>query len=312
MDVTTLRCFVDVVRRGSFAGAARDRGVDPSHVSRTVAALEAELGVRLFQRTTRRLALTEAGAVYLDRIAPLVDELERARLQAIDAGRLVHGTLRVAAPVSFALLNVVPLLPEFTRRHPQLAIDLVLTDATLDLVAERIDVAIRLGDVRDGRLVARRLTTMHFRPVASPGYLARRGHPATPEALADHDCLLLDVAGFGDRWRFRGPDGRTVTVHAAGPVRSSNALALKTCALADMGILVQARWIVGGELRTGALVDVFPDHEVTAADGDLAFGGAAAWLVHPSRSYVPLKVQRFADHLQHAFALGPPGDRGAA
>nr|MCU0626432.1 LysR substrate-binding domain-containing protein [Gemmatimonadaceae bacterium] len=122
----------------------------------------------------------------------------------------------------------------------------------------------------------------------------------------------LDVAGFGDRWRFRDGAGRVTAVTAHGPVRSSNALALKSCALADLGIVVQARWIIGRELRSGALVDVFPDHEVTAATGDVGFDGAAAWLVHPSRAYVPLKVQRFADYLQRAFALGPPGDRGDA
>lgn len=329
MDVAALRTFVDVVRRGSFAAVARDRGVDPSAVSRAVAALEAELGLRLVHRTTRRLSPTEAGAAYFDRVEALVEELERAQLQAADAGRRPTGTLRVSAPVSFALLNLVPLLPAFAERYPELAVDLVLTDAALDLVVERVDVAVRIGARGDAgpggaSLVARRLAPMVFHACASPAYLARRGRPAEPAALADHSCLLLDVPGITDRWRFRGPDGRTTEVEARGPLRTSNALALKACALAGMGVILQARWIVGRELRAGALVDLFPEHAASAHASAHAAGAAAgpalgtpdgalaAWLVYPSRTYLPLKVRAFVDHCAAAFRGGSPGETGGA
>lgn len=327
MDVTALTLFVDVVRRGSFAAVARERGVDPSSVSRAVAALEAELGLRLFQRTTRRLAPTEAGAAYFARVEPLVEELDAARLQAADAARRPTGTLRVSAPVSFALLNLVPLLPAFAACYPEVAVDLVLADARLDLVEERLDAAVRLGTLPDlglgDAVVVRRLAPMVFRACASPTYLARRGRPAVPADLAAHDCLALDVVGFTDRWRFRGPDGTPTTVRARGPLRTSNALALKAAALAGLGVIVQARWIVGRELRDGTLVDLFPDHAVTAAapggepaadrvagsaTGDDADGEASAWLVYPTRAYVPRKVRAFVDHVVRAFAAGPPGD----
>ncbi len=203
MDLTTLLTFVEVMRRGSFAAVARDRNVDPSSVSRAVKGLEDELGLRLFNRTTRRLSPTEAGVVYFDRVEPLVEELERARLQAADVSERPKGTLRVAAPVSFALLNLVPLLPALVERYPELSFDLVLTDATLDLVEERIDVALLLGPLSDSGLVVRRLSPMIARACASPSYLERHGRPEKPGDLERHECLLLDVHGFTDRWRFR-------------------------------------------------------------------------------------------------------------
>ena len=296
------------MRRGSFAAVARDRNVDPSSISRAIAGLEDELGVRLFQRTTRRLAPTGAGAAYFDRVEPLVEELERARLTAVDSAERPTGLLRIAAPVSFAELNLVPLLPALAARYPDLSLDLQLTDATLDLVGERIDVALRLGPKPQAGLVAHRLAPLVARVCASPAYLERHGHPAQPEDLGAHNCLLLDLQGFEDRWRFRDREGQVTAVAVRGRLRTSNAVALKQCALAGMGIILQGRWIVGRELREGTLIDLFPEHEATAA----SFEAPAMWLIYPTRTYLPLKVRAFVQFLRAAFAGAPPWDTPAA
>jgi DNA-binding transcriptional LysR family regulator len=304
MDVTTLAIFVDVMRRGSFAAVARDRNVDPTSISRAIAGLEHELGVRLFHRTTRRLAPTGAGATYFDRVEALVEELERARLTAIDSSERPQGTLRIAAPVSFAQLNLIPLLPELAGRYPDLTFELVLTDAALDLLEERIDVALRIGPVSTSGLVAQPLAPLIARVCASPAYLRRCGRPEQPADLVRHNCLLLNMPGFVDRWTFRDRDGNTSAVDVSGQLRTSNAVALKQCALDGMGIILQGRWIVGRELHEGTLIDLFPEYEVTAA----TFKDPAVWLLYPSRAYLPLKVRVFVQFLRRRFKVAPPWD----
>ena len=304
MEIAALRTFVEVMRRGSFASVARDHGVDPSSISRAIATLEDELGLRLFQRTTRRLSATEAGLVYFDRVEPIIAELERARLRAVDVSEAPRGTLRIAAPVSFAQLNIVPLLPELAARYPDLSFDLRLTDAALDLVEEHIDVAIRMGPLRESGLVATRLSPMVSKICASPLYIETHGRPQTPQDLEKHKCLLLAMPGFSARWRLRDREGNVTEVPIQGPLRTSNAIALKQCALAGMGIILQARWIIGREIGDGSLVDLFPAHEVTAAD----FEAPAVWLLYPSRAYLPLKVRVFVDFLKEKFQSAPPWD----
>ena len=307
MDVADLQIFIETLQRGSFAAVARERNIDPSSVSRVIAALEDELELRLFHRTTRRLTLTEAGAVYFDRIEPLVEELVRAQLQAADVGRVPGGTLRIAAPVSFAELNVIPLLPELSRRYPQLSFDLLLTDAALDLAEERIDVALILAARLPTGLAGEPLAPMVGRVCASPGYLEQHGRPATPDELARHTCLTLNMPGFGNRWRFQSAAGQRQDVTVSGTLKTSNAVALKLCALAGMGIILQARWIVGRELRGGQLIDLFPEHEVTAASAKTP----AIWLAYPERQYQPLKVQVFVQALRAAFERGSPWDQAS-
>jgi DNA-binding transcriptional LysR family regulator len=305
MDIDTLTIFVEVVRRRSFAAVARARVVDATTISRSIAALERDLDVRLFQRTTRSLQLTEAGKIYFDRIEPLVEELQKARLAAADLHAQPQGVLRIACPVSFAQLNLVPLLPAFAREHPAISFDLVLTDALVDLITEQLDLAIRVGPLEDSTLIAHRLCPMLARVCATPTYLRKHGHPRTPADLLEHRCLTLDLPAFSRRnWRFTAPNGKTTEVAINAVVRSSNAMALKQCALADMGISLQARWMVGRELRDGTLRDVFPDYEVTAALDE-----ADAWLLYPSRRYLPQKVQRFVAYLREQFRDGPPWDR---
>lgn len=289
MDVELLRTFVEVMRRGSFAAVARDRNSDPSSISRSIAALETELGARLFNRTTRQLSPTEAAVGYFDRIEPLLVELERAGLAAADSGDEPRGTLRITAPVTFAQVNLVPFLPEFARRYPALSFELLLTDQLLDLVEQRVDLAVRLGKLADSSLIAHRLCDMVYAVCASPDYLRRHGRPASPAELEDHECLRYPVPGYGARWRFRQGEGPVSEVPIRGRVVVSNGVALRQCAVAGMGILMLPRWNVAEELRTGALVELFAEYRATASEFD-----TAAWLLYPSRSYLPLKVRAYA------------------
>ena len=307
MEIQHLRLFLEVFRRGSFAAVARDHNVDPSSISRTIAALERELGFSLFDRTTRRLAPTEAGEVYFHRVEPLIDDLAQAAELAGGSAKQPRGTLRILAPVSFSQLNIVPLLPEFMAAYPGVRLDLQLTDALLELVENRIDVAVRLGPLDDSSYLCRKLAPMRSRICASPAYLAERGRPARPEDLVEHACLLLDMPGFGNRWLYRsldpkGPEAGHVDV--GGRLNTSNAMTLKQLALDGAGVVLQGDWIVGRELLDGRLIDLFPDLEVTASYFD-----NAAWTLRPARSHEPAKVRVFLDFLHQRFAAGPPWTR---
>lgn len=301
MDVLALRIFVEVMRRGSFAAVARDRDLAPSSISRAIATLEDDLGIRLFQRTTRRLAPTEAGRIYFERVEPLIDELERARLMATDVSERPRGTLRVTTPVSFGQVVMIPFLPELMATHPELSVELLMTDAMVDLLAERVDVALRLGRLPDSGLTAHRLCDMAFAVCASPAYLERHGRPEAPHDLAQHDCLVFLMGSHRSRWRFQRARGKITEVAVHGRCVISNALALRECAVAGMGPVLLPRWAVARELERGALVDLFPGHQVTATDFD-----SAAWLLYPSRAYLPLKVRVFVDFLAARFRNGAP------
>ncbi|MEL7052684.1 MAG: LysR family transcriptional regulator [Cyanobacteria bacterium J06588_5] len=298
MDIAGLNIFVAVMRRGSFAAVARDRNIEPSSVSRAIASLETELGMRLFQRTTRKLSPTEAGTAYFERIEPLVEEIAQAGEAVKDAVGQVRGTLRVTASVAFGLTCIVPLLPSFKGRYPDLDIDLLLTDAVVDLLAERVDLAIRLGVLKDSSLIAQRLSQVHYRVCASAQYLKAHGSPQTPGEIAAHDCLCFPLAGFRSRWIFKAADGAVVEVPVKGRTVISNAIALQQCAISGMGLALLPDWLVDKDIAEGRLVAVLKNYAVTATRFD-----TAAWFVYPSRSYVPLKVSVFIDILRQAMSM---------
>lgn len=300
MDIEALRIFVRVARRGSFAVVARDCGTDPSSISRAIAALEDELQVRLLQRSTRRMTLTEAGAKYLARVVPLLEELDQAKDDALQTSAKPIGTIRVTASVAFGQKCIAPLLPKLRTAFPDLGIDLVLTDANLDPVSEGIDLAIRLGPSRDSSLIGVKLTDTRYHVCASPTYLANsrnEGRPLqTPADLAAHRCLLLNLPDHRSRWLFRNSDGAIDEVAVDGDVLISSPLVLLTCATEGMGPALLADWMVRDKLAEGALVDLFPDYAVTATDFE-----TAAWLLYPSRTYLPRKVRVVIDFLRQAF-----------
>jgi DNA-binding transcriptional LysR family regulator len=303
MELESLKLFADVARRGSFAAVAKERDLDPSSVSRIVAQLEADLGIRLFQRTTRRMTLTEAGDLYLSRIEPLIDELQRAKDQAQNIGAGPSGTIRLTASVTFGIRRIVPLLGLFQQRYPALKIEGLFTDQNVDLIGERIDLAVRLGPTVEGDLVATKLAETRYRVVASPAYLAAAPPLRQPEDLGKHRCLLLNLRAFRTRWIFRDSLGTLLEVPVEGDVILSAAIALYDAALAGLGPTLLPDWLVDADIRAGRLVNPFPSHAVTATTFD-----TAAWLIYPSRSYLPNKVRVTIDFLKehiirHEFRL---------
>lgn len=297
MNLEALRLAVCVADSGSFAAAARLADLDPSSVSRSVASLEAELGIRLFHRSTRRLSLTEEGGAYLARVAPLLEEFDRARDAAREGRARPGGTLRLTASVAFGTECIVPHLPRYRDLYPEIALDLVLTDGNLDLVTESLDLAIRLAPAPGGDLISTRLMTTRYRVCAAPAWIDEVGAPSTPQALGAVPCLLQGLPEYRDRWRFRPAEGGSaageVDVPISGPVVISNPLALREAARRGLGPALLADWLVDGDLAAGALVDLFPSHAATATGFD-----TAAWALYPSRSYLPAKVRVTIDFLR--------------
>jgi DNA-binding transcriptional LysR family regulator len=293
MDARQARLLIDIARRGSFAEAARDRGADPSSVSRLIASIEAELGFRVFQRTTRRVVPTEAGELYLRRIEVIADEFDQARDAALAVSTGPVGVLRLTTSVAFGEEVIVPRLPPFRAAFPRVDLDVILSDSNLDLVADRIDLAIRLGAGMTGDLIVSKLMDTRYHVCASPDYLQREGALPAPEDLAQRDCLLFALPGFRSRWLFRDVAGAAIEIPVKGGITVSGALALRRLALDGAGPALLADWLVGPAIASGRLIDLFPDHRVTATSFE-----TAVWLLYPSRSFLPLKVRAMIDFLR--------------
>ncbi len=316
MDIASLKTVLLVRTHGSIAGAARALDIDPSSVSRTVAGIEADLGIRLFQRTTRRLTVTEEGQTYLTRLEPLIEEMDAAREDARGLRGQPSGLLRITASVAFAHQMIVPLLPSFQARYPDITIDLRSSDANLDLVENGIDLAIRLAPAPKGDLVSTRLMQTRYRVVASPEFLVEQEPVAHPTDLAGLNCLRFALPGLQDNWTFRSGDEAPFTVAVRGNLMFSNALALRRAAGMGLGVAILADWLIGDDLRTGRLVALFQDYDCTASVFE-----TAAWALYPNRSYLPQKVRVMIDFLrgnmppasrQRPFAAGQKsGDMGS-
>ena len=232
---------------------------------------------------------------YFERIEPLVEEMQQAIDVAADISGQPRGKLHLTASVSFGLKCIVPLLPNLAALYPELTVDLLLTDAVVDLFAERIDLAIRLGLLADSTLIAQQLMRTHYSVCASPDYLKRSGQLEKPIDVEQRNCLLFPLAGFRSRWIFKDRSGELSEVSVHGRTIISSAIALQQCAIAGMGLALLPHWLIDEDLQAGTLVNVFPNYDVTATDFS-----TAAWLVYPSRAYVPLKVRVFIDFLKHS------------
>ena len=292
MNLDNLYLFIEVVQQGSFAKVARTRNIDPSSVSRAIAKLETELGIRLFQRSTRKLETTEVGAIYFQRVAPLINELESAKQIAIDIHKQPQGTLRVTAGVAFAQEQIVPLLPELAKLYPDLSVELILTDSYLDLIEERIDVAIRLGTLQDSSYMVKHLRKMNFYICASPNYLNKHGQPKIPQDIEDHNCLIFPRANYGLDWQFKDGTGKIIEILIKGKYLLTNSLAIKQCTISGMGLALLPDWLVDRDLKSGNLVRLFAEYDVTATDYE-----SSIWLLYPSRTYIPAKTQVFIDYI---------------
>jgi DNA-binding transcriptional LysR family regulator len=295
-----IAAFARVVDSGSFSAAARRLGLSKSAVSAHVQRLEERLGIRLLNRTTRRLAVTEAGAAYYRHCARILAEAEAAEQAASALQREPRGTLRISAPDSFGWMHVAPAVPDFLKRYPDVAVDITLSPAHVSLVEEGLDLAIRIGVLEDSPLVVRRLAPSRLVFCASPAYLKACGMPREPGELAKHNCLCTGLLPWGDEWRLAGKRGQ-VRVAVGGSFRSNSAEMLRAAALDGVGIAVLPTWAVAELLRTRALRRVLDAWEPPAS---------TIYAVYPGNRLMSMKVRAFVDHLVRRFGRTPYWDDG--
>ncbi len=290
--------FDAIVRAGSLSEVARNRGVSNAMISKRLARLEARLGTKLIQRTTRRLAITEDGEALHRRIMPAIAAIREAEASVADADARLAGKLRVSAPTSFGRLHIAPRLLAFLDAYPRLELDLELDDSFVDLVGARFDLAIRIGRMPESNLVVRKLAPNTRVLCASPGYIARAGAPESLRALADHRLL----AAHGQLpWRLEGPEGM-VTVSGSSWVRTNSSEVVRELALADGGVALRSTWDVADQLRSGELVRVLP--------GYIGASNVTIYAAYPRSDFVPPHVKAFVQYLSEEFLPAPPWDRG--
>jgi DNA-binding transcriptional LysR family regulator len=287
MDLNRVAIFVNVVASESFTAAAERLGVPKSSVSRGVAQLEEELGVRLLERTTRKLSLTEAGEAFYRRARPAVAGLEEASAEATSLRREPRGTVRMTAPLELGVAVLPRLIVDFTRRYPRVQVAVALTSRLVDLVGEQFDIALRAGKLEDSSLVARKIAGVDLALYASAEYLDRRGRPKTLAELAKHDCILNRARGGGGTWTLHGPRGEE-QVEVSGPIQADAMFFLMDAALAGGGIALLAQDVADSEYRAGHLERVLPEY---------ALRGGAYYLLMPSSRLIPAHVVLFRDFL---------------
>jgi DNA-binding transcriptional LysR family regulator len=287
-----MRAFVAVVEAGSFVRAADAMQLSKPAVSRQVAELEARLGVRLLHRTTRKLSLTEEGDVFYARCKEVLGVLEEAEAEVTARRDRAVGVLKVSAPVSFGLLHLAPLWAGFMAAHPDVSLELSLSDRVVDLVDEGFDMAVRIARLPSSSLVSRRLSSTRTVLCASPRYLKAHGRPKHPSDLARHQVLAYNLLSIGESWEFTGSEG-AVTVKVQPRLRTNSGDTCRAVALLHQGIILQPSFLVAEDLRAGTLVEVLPQWKT------LELG---IYAVYPSRKHVLPKVRLLIDHLARALA----------
>lgn len=291
MELSDLAVFVEAVRAGSLAAASRRLGINSMAASRRLAALETELGIRLVHRTTRSLSPTVEGEAFLPHAQAMLEQQASGLAALRPTGAGVSGQLRATASAAFGRKVVAPMIAPFMRDNPELQVDLLLTDDQVDIVAQGIDVAIRIAKLRDNHLVARRLADNPRRLCASPGYLKASGTPAVLAALSDHACLL---ATGTSHWTF-SRNGKAVRQKVDGRFTANSIEALHQACRGGLGIAYLSSWNVEDDLRSGLL------HEIRLEDAEPE--PLAIWAVYPTARLVPAKVRAFVDALERMLRL---------
>lgn len=289
-----MKAFAAVVDAGSFVTAAEALELSRPSVSRIVADLEQRLAVRLLQRTTRRLSLTEEGRSFYTRCKAVLADIEAAEAELSSRSVAVQGQIRINVPVSFGLLCLAPLWPQFMARYPEVELDITLADRLVDLVDEGYDMAVRIARLPNSSLVSRKLGTTRMVLCASPGYLRKHGKPKSPQDLTRHAVLSYSLLATGDQWEFDGPQGpERVTVKPV--MRSNSGDTCITAARKHRGIVYQPSFMVAQDLDSGQLVELLPQYRSTE------FG---IYALYPSRQHVSPRVRAMLDFLAQALGAG--------
>lgn len=299
-SLTSMKVFGSVVEAGSFASAARRLRLSRAVVTKHVAALEDRLKVRLLERTTRKLSVTEAGGRYYERCAQILVEIEDAEREAAHATAVPSGTLRITAPHTFASMHIAPHLAEFRRQFPDVELEITLSDRFVDLLEEGFDLAIRVADtLPESSLIARRLAACRFVVCGSPEYFKQHGEPQTPDDLAEHPCLGYTLSTREHNWVFVCPQNQRYVVNVTGPLRSNSGELLRSAAVGGAGVMLLPTFYVGEDLERGRLKAVLTDYRVQE------YG---IYALYPSRKHLTAKVKSFVDFLSARYGSEPYWD----
>ena len=296
--ISDLDIFARVARTGNMSAAGREIGLSPAVVSKRISLLEEQLGARLFQRTTRQLTLTETGEGYFKRVVDILALVEEAEDFVSRRNTNPRGVLKVTAPTSFSRMHVTPYLPDFLERYPQIELDVHLTDNFVDIIRDGFDVAIRIGELRDSSLVARKLANETRVICAAPSYVERMGAPKSLADLENHNCL---AAGAQDVWRLESKSGQH-QFRVKGNIRSSSAELVRDALVQGLGIALRATWDVGPELASGALQVVLPEYRGSS--------NVAIYAVYPCREFMPAKVNALIEYLAERYGHDPYWEKG--
>jgi len=294
-QLTSMRLFVRVVQTGSFTAVARESGISQSSVSKRLAALEAKLGTRLLSRSSRKFSLTESGSDYYERSVLILMDVDEAQAAVTSMTGNPMGVLRISVPVSFGQLHIIPRMPNFLQAYPNIKLDMMLMDRYVNLVAEGIDVAIRIGTLEDSSLIARRLGDSPRRLVASKAYLDSRGRPSHPEELKNHNCLVYSLLNTVNIWHFQH-EGKEIKVQVNGTFQANNSNAVRQMALAGCGIIISPKWMSDRDIQNGRLEAVLTEYTPL---------GSPIQAVYLDKHYVPGKVSTMVSFLQKSFASDP-------
>lgn len=294
-QINQMQLFVRVAETQSFSAIARERNIGQSTVSKQIAALEDHLGTRLLNRSTRLVTLTEQGAQYFESCKAILDAVAEAEAGLTHKQMAPNGLLRMACPASFGVHEIAPLLPSFQEKYPNLEIELVMSDHFVDLVEEGVDLAIRIGDLIDSALIAKRLGATRRMLVASPDYLARAGTPLDLKDLQNHNCLVNTGYATVNRWQFIGPDG-PASVKVRGQLKANHSEALAQALIQGAGIGLLPVWLVSQGLNAGKLAQVLPQYSPRPLPINA---------LYPPGRFIPMKVRYTVDMLHKAFQQSP-------
>lgn len=298
-NLTDIAVFVQVVESSSFTAAAERLGLSRSVVSKYISRLEDRLGARLLNRTTRRLSLTEAGQSFFTRSQRGLQEIEAAEAEVSHLQQIPRGKLRINTPMSFGILHIAPGLPGFVAQHPEVAVDINLDDRQVDLIEEGFDLAIRIAELPDSSLIARRIGPCRHVVCASPEYINKNGSPRTPDDLRQHNSLTYRYQGSPNEWRFLTPEGRYTSVPVTGTMQMNNSLAIREAVLNGAGITLTPSFIVGEDIKTGRLEKLLPEYRAQEI---------SIYAVYPERRHLLPKVQAFIDFMKERITETPYWD----
>jgi DNA-binding transcriptional LysR family regulator len=302
-SLTDIVVFVRVVDDGSFTRAAERLKLSRSVVSKYVTRLEGRLGARLLNRTTRRLSLTEAGRIFYERSRRGLQDIEEAEAEVSRLQEKPRGVLRINSPMSFGILHIAPALPEFLALHPEVSVEMSLDDRVVDVIEEGFDVSIRITEMPDSSLIARRLAACRHVIVAAPAYLEKHGTPRTPEDLHDHNIISFSYQASANDWHFISPDNKQVSVPVSGSMQANNSLALREALLRGVGITRTPTFVVGKDVQDGHLLSILGNYRTLEV---------SIYLVYPQRRHLSPKVRAFVDFMADRISEPPYWDTAAS